>query len=219
MYRLLISGWLLLGVLHPQEQSADAKTGSICGTVLDETGAPAGFTRITAVDMGPHSGMEPYATTDGNGDYCITGVRAGEYAMSASDPEKGYPEMSSMFYSGRLPGQHVRIVPAALNVRMDWRIPYRAGFLRLILTDSGNGKLISAMSTELYVGPSDNLRYRHASEGSDQVLLVPPNEDIHLRVSAPGYEAWPEGQSQGRLINLLPGQHVTLEMSLRPKTS
>lgn len=217
MYRLLISGWLLLGVLYPQEKSLDASAGSICGTVLDETGAPAAFTSVTAIYMGAHSGLEPIARTDRNGRYCITGIRAGEYAMSASDPEKGYPEMSSMFYSVHLPGPRVRVGPEGLNARLDWQIPYKAGFLRVILTDLSNGKLISAMFTELYVGSSDSLRYRHGSEGSDQMLLIPPNENVYLKVSNPGYESWPEGEAQGRFVNLLPGQHETLAVSLRPK--
>ena len=137
--------------------------------------------------------------------------------MSASDQEKGYPDMSTLFYSGDIPGPRVWITQGGQKARLDWQIPYKAGFLRVNLTDSSNDKLIEAMFTELYVDSSDSSRYNHGSEGSDQVLLIPPNENVHLKVTAPGYESWPEGEAQGRVINLLPGQHETLAVSLQPK--
>ena len=217
MYRLLISGWLLLGASYPQEQTPEVNAGSICGTVINETGAPAALTGVTAIYVGgAHTGPYPSARTDQGGRYCVTNIQPGEYAMSASDPEKGYPMLGSLFYALHAPEPRIRIAPETLHAHLDWQIPYKAGFLRVRLTDLSTGIPIKVMSTELSFA-GDSLRYMHGSEYSNQVLLVPPNERVFLKVTAPGYDSWPEGESQGRLVDLLPGQEETLSVSLRPK--
>ncbi|MBB5061235.1 hypothetical protein HDF16_005971 [Granulicella aggregans] len=100
-----------------------------------------------------------------------------------------------MFYAVHAPEPRIRIGPEALHAHLDWQIPYKAGFLRVNLTDLITGKPIKVMSTELSVGAGDAVRYMHGSEYSNQVLLIPPNEQVFLKVSAQGYESWPEGEA------------------------
>jgi hypothetical protein len=54
---------------------------------------------------------------------------------------------------------------------------------------------------------------RSATDG----LLLPPNENVLLKVSAPGYREWPYDGSTGYVLNLLPGEHKTIEVALQPK--
>jgi hypothetical protein len=87
----------------------DAPMGSICGTVQNENGASASLVRIVAIYQGSHTGLHPSGKTDSTGHYCIDNLDLGNYVMSADDPEKGYPEMGSIFYSWKRPNPEVHI--------------------------------------------------------------------------------------------------------------
>jgi hypothetical protein len=55
------------------------------------------------------------------------------------------------------------------------------------------------------------------SQSAKNQLLVPPNENVLLKVSAPGYREWPYDGSSGYVLNLLPGERKTIEVPLQPK--
>lgn len=215
MLRWLMSSCLLLGSLHMQEQSAAIDTGSICGTVQDERGAPASFTEVVAIDLGPHTGPYTASETNESGQYCVTGLHLGDYAMSAFDEERGYPLMFLAFYAQHLPGKRVTLSPAALQEHVNWRIPFKAGFLRVIVTDARTGQPVEHINTKLSVRSNESFRYSHGTRPGSPILL-PPNEDILITVSAPGYESWPGAKGPGRLINIKPGATQTLEVRLKP---
>ena len=50
----------------------------------------------------------------------------GGYTMSASDPEKGYPEMQAAFHARRMPGQPVTVTYKKPNAHSDFQIPFKA---------------------------------------------------------------------------------------------
>jgi hypothetical protein len=190
--------------------------GSICGIVQDENGAPASFVKVVAIYDGPHSGPYPLGKTDSTGHYCIDNVASGDYFMSAADPEKGYPEMGSIFYSLQRPNPKVRIVMGNLKGHADWRIPYKAGFIEVALTDARTGKPIIPMFFTLVVQSRPKNGSMHGSSASTSALLVPPNENIYFIVSARGYGEWPADGTKGKLLNLLPGRTERLAVALQP---
>jgi hypothetical protein len=194
----------------------DALMGSICGTVQNENGGPASLVKIVAIYMGAHSGSYPLGKTDGVGHYCIDNVAPGDYVMSAADPEKGYPEMGSIFYSSQRPNPEVHIAIGSLKGHADWRIPYKAGFVEVVLTDVRTGKPIIPMIFRLVLQSSPKDGNMRGSTVSTSALLVPPNENIYFTVSATGYGEWPGDGTTGKLLNLLPGRTERLAIALQP---
>jgi hypothetical protein len=214
MMRLHVLTALLFATTVAYSQS-DTPMGSICGIVQDENGAPASFVKVVAIYDGPHSGPYPLGKTDSTGHYCIDNVAPGDYFMSAADPEKGYPEMGSIFYSLQRPNLEVHIAMGNLKGHADWRIPYKAGFIEVALTDARTGKPIIPMFFSL-VAQSRPIGFMRGSSASTAALLVPPNENVYFKVSAPGYGEWPADGTKGKLLNLPPGRTERLAVALQP---
>lgn len=205
---------LLFGAIAVYGQS-----GSICGTVLDENGAPARLVKVVAMTMGPHSGALT-GRTDKSGHYCVSNLPAGDYMMSAHDPEKGYPEMSSIFYSAWSADLEPKASITAQNSKshVDWQIPYKAGFVKVHLTDAVTGKQIIPMSFNLVVQSRPDAGFMRGAYPSTELLLVPPHEDIDFTVSSPGYKEWP-GDGIKMVFRLAPGNTKELEIALEPAES
>lgn len=214
VFRSLLTSFVLSVGIAAQAQGPPAR-GNICGTVLDETARPAAFTDVAAIYLGPHSGPFPTAKTDQSGHYCVTGVRFGEYAMSAYDEAKGYPLLITQFFTTEPPEARVTLTADVPDGRADWRIPYKAGFLRISLTDADTGKVIPSMFVNLVLRVDGENRYMHPSAPSDLALLIPPNEDVYVNVTSPGYDIWPNDGSRGMLLSFLPGQTHTLKIALQ----
>jgi hypothetical protein len=215
MMRLHVLTALLFAATAVYSQ-LDAPMGSICGTVQNENGEPASLVKIVAIYMGAHSGPYPSGRTDAAGHYCVVNVAPGDYVMSAADPEKGYPQMGSIFYSLRRPNQEIHIAIGNLKQHADWRIPYKAGFLEVTLTDSRTGKPIVPMNFNLLVQSNLEHGFMRGSTMSTEPLLVPPNENIYFTVSAPGYGEWPGDGTKGKLLNLLSGRTEKFAIGLQP---
>ena len=171
---------------------------------------------MSALYLGPHTGIQPSSKTDLTGHYCIPDLFPGEYALSATDPDKQYPDMGSMFYAVHLPEPRIELKAGATEEHADFRIPYKAGSISIQLTDARTGKAISSMLFNLDVKSNPEQRYIHGSSDSTVPLLVPPNEDIYLTVTSPGYRTWPDDGTKGRIVNLLPGFKLELKIALQP---
>ncbi len=216
MRRVLICAWLSLGSTLAHAQSPTPTTGSICGYVQNERGAPAAHTKIIAFYLGGYGGPIPLTVTDEAGHYCATNLMLGEYEMTADDADKGYPMLMNSLYAPYAPERAIKLTPESPHGHLNWQIPYKAGFLHLSIRDAQTGTLLKFMSVCL-IQRSDEERRMQVDTGSERVLLIPSNQDIYLRVSWPGYESWPEDGSKGKLLNLFPGQDTTLQVTLRPK--
>jgi hypothetical protein len=218
MMRVMVHVCLVLATFSACGQSSNEPTGSICGMVQDENGAPASFVKVVAKYVGPggHTGSNPMSKTDQFGHYCVANLVIGDYVMSADDPEKGYPQMETLFYSSHSLNAKITITSQTLEGHADWQIPYKAGFLTVHLTDARTGKQIIPMFFNLVVRSRRDVGFMRGSSRSTMALLVPPNEDIDFTVSAPGYGEWPGDGTQGRLVNLLPGTTQDFAIALQP---
>jgi hypothetical protein len=200
-------------------QTADS--GSICGTVLDENGQPAKDILMTAVYLGAHSGPSPASRSDDSGHYCLVNVPYGENVPAADDPKHGYPNPQYSFYASGIDNKEAPNVAhlSAEHPRatIDVRIPYKAAFLTIHLTDAITGKPQSALFYKLSAQTDPQRHYMFGSRSAADALLLPPNENVLLKVSAPGYREWPYDNSPGYLLNLLPGERKIIKVSLQPK--
>jgi hypothetical protein len=197
-------------------QNTDFLFGSICGSVLNESGSTASKVKIVPFYLGGHSGGEPFAITDENGHYCVTQLPFGDYFMTADDPDKGYPSMASGFFAAGVMRSQVNLSATNLNGQADWKIPYRAGFVKVHLVDAQSGKQIVPMFYDLRVQSRPEVGHMFGSGGSTTPLLVPPNENVIVTIHAPGYLSEPDKAPQKTVINLLPGETKELHIALQP---
>jgi hypothetical protein len=196
-------------------------SGTICGTVLDENGDPAQHVIIVAHYLSPHSGPLPTTQSYNTGKYCMDTVPFGQTMLSVDDPDRGYPSMWNSFYNPKpLDQQTNNIADLSAShpeVTVDLRIPYKAAFLTVHLTDAVTGASKSSMSYEMKAEATSGDRTISGSQKTADALLVPPNENVLLKVGAPGYREWPYDGSPGYLVNLSPGERKTFDVPLQPK--
>ena len=222
MMRVVASVCLLLAALSASGQSSAAPagsisgsgSGSICGRVLNENGIPAALVKVIAFDMGAHSGPMQGGTTDQLGNYCVNNLAIGDYVMTADDTEQGYPVMTSLFYSAE-PVVLTKITAENLAAHFNWQIPFKAGFVKVHLTDAQTQAPIAAMSYSLVLRSRPDTGYLRGSSDSTRTLLVPPDKEIEFTVSSPGYKDWP-GDGMKILVSLHPGIVQEFEIALEP---
>lgn len=199
----------ILAVSSTFAQPSRDAIGSICGSVLDEKGVPASHVHIAAmnVSLGGHANGFPGSQTDESGQYCIRQLQVGEYILSADDRPKGYPPLWDSFFSWRTPDSVVLLTSQSPRVRLDWKIPFKAGFLRLDVPGSRTGSESSPITFRLVVRSRPQLGMTSltiSGQMEERVItfLLPPDEDVLLTVSSPGHQSWPEDGSDGMLLRL-----------------
>jgi hypothetical protein len=205
----------LLGWSIADKPQMPPQRGSICGYVQDENAQPAADTLLIAMYVGAHSGPMPAVKTDSQGNYCVQNLSLGEYQISAHDEDKGYPDLSGLFFAKYAPERIVSLSPAAPNGHVDVHIPYKAAFLSLLVIDSETGKPLIRASAKLAVRTDPDHRWMSTGMKPDRSILIPPNEDVILNVTSPGYGTWPDDGSKGMLVNLLSGDRQTIKVLLR----
>jgi hypothetical protein len=198
-----------------------AGSGSICGTVFDENGQPAKHILMAAVYLGPHSGLYPASRSDESGHYCLVNVPYGDNALAADDPAHGYANSQASLYApttdNKVPVNVAHLSAEHPQATIDFRLPYQAAILMIHLTDATTGRPQLALFYEPSARADPQGRYIKGSQSAKKQLLVPPNENVLLKVSAPGYREWPYDNSLGYVLNLLPGEHKTIDVALQPK--
>ncbi len=166
--------------------------------------------------MGASSGIVPFAKTDEQGHYCLKGLWLGDYLMTADDPGKGYPNMATGFFSSERTHSQVQLTATNLNGTVDWKIPYKAAFVKADLVDAQTGKQVDAMFFDLLVQSRPEVGHMFGSAGSATPLLLPPNEDVIVTITAPGYRKETDQEPQRTVLNLSPGQTKLLHIELQP---
>ena len=76
------------------------RAGIIRGIALDATDQPVEDAKVRANFAGGFSGIVPSARTDKSGHFVIQRLAWGEWYVTASKEQDGYPDESNAFYSG-----------------------------------------------------------------------------------------------------------------------
>lgn len=223
--RACICVLLLLAASFAYAQETTGVTGSICGLVSDETGVPASHVHVIAFkqDRRGHSGGFPTSFTDETGHYCIGHLTLGKYVMSVFDEKKGYPHLplGSQFYAKDYVAPQATLSAENPEARVDWKIPFKAGFLRLHVSISHLGVETVPITFDLVVrsrpkfGIDSVMTSLKTDPRSSITILLPPNEDVLLTATVPGYKRWPD-QQKGKLLNLSPGKTEDVTIHLVP---
>jgi hypothetical protein len=211
---MALIGWSLL--LFPMPENP----GSIRGTVVNEVGAPvpAATVRVDPLDGRPMAAPVQMVETDAQGHFSMRNLDLGSYKVFAMKESLGYPNTAFAFYSGHVfPTVTLTTTTPAADVVL--RVGPPAGVLTGTVKESGTDNPVSA--TFLLRRATDHDNWVSMSQRSTYRVLIPPNADVFLEVSAPGYKTWYRGGPPDDLkrpaIRLESRQEMRLDVQLDPE--
>lgn len=219
MRQTVICVILLLAATCVFSQSGPAN-GKVCGSVIDENGSPASHVKVAALIMsvGGHTGGYPSTFADESGHYCIDRLPLGRYTLSGDDKGLGYPMRGNSFYTWRSPAPEVDLTPQKPHADLDWKLPFRAGFLYLNLPAAQSSDEVVPITIKLVAasrprfGMMSITALPETGNSKEIPVLLPPQEDVFLIVSVPSDQRCPGDERRGKLLNVLPGaiEHVSV---------
>lgn len=188
--------------------------GVIEGTVINEKGHAIAQAQTYALGSGPTIAAVRYVKTDNNGHFRLDHLAWGTYHVFAGKVSAGYPKMSFNFYVDQAPAATVS--PSSPLAVVTVRVGRPCGVLRVTsVTDAVTGKPIRDYELTLRRAADP---HRFMSGTFSNPILIPPNVDVLIEVSANGYQTWParsERKTSNRLY-LNSGEVFNLNVKLRP---
>jgi hypothetical protein len=139
----------------------------------------------------------------------------GRYTVYAEDEEAGYSSLTTGPAGDGQP-QEVEITPKHREAEFRVYLPPQAGFLKIELTSQKTGDAISAMLVELRRTDEQKSLVFTMSCYSTHAVLIPPDQDLFLHVSADGFREWQESVGEGKSIHLTSGARLKLDVQLVP---
>ena len=210
---------LLLSLASAVAQQPDPSVadGVIYGTVIGSDGSPAKGVLLNALPVGvPLATRLPATQTDQNGNYRFERLPWwGRYTVYADDAEAGY----SLFSTGPGPAKppEASISPDHAEARLDLRLPPKAGFLRIHLTNQRTGAVISGLEFRVTSNEAPPRLIYMGSSFSDRAVLLPPDKDLLIHITSDGFHEWGESAGKGKAIRMAPGSQVELDVELAPE--
>ncbi len=209
---------LLLAAYLPAQQPAQpAPKGVLYGTVFDPNGQPAKHLSLAAelLSVGL-SFMPPTTLTDENGNYRFENLFAwGKWTVFAVDEKQGYSYYTGV-YSLSGPAPHVSISSEHPEAKLDVHLPPKAGFLYIHLTNQKTGEIIKAIQSKVASQEDPAHPIFTMSYLSPRALLVPPDKDLLIHVTSPGFLEWDQSLGIGYPIRIASGASLELDVSLQP---
>ena len=194
-----------------------AVSGSIHGTVIGNDGTPAGGISLTASPLGVPLGTRlPTTRTDQSGNYRFERLDWSTYTVIADDADGGYSIFSTGF-TGRANPPEVTLSPEHPEATLDLRLPPKAGFVRIHLTNKQTGATILGLEVRVMSSQTPPQQMFSTSQSSDSVVLIPSDKDLLLHVTSWGFHEWDESAGRGKPIRVAPGSHVELYVQLAPE--
>jgi hypothetical protein len=207
---------MLLVLCAVAQQDQRAPNGVIYGLVTTSAGEPAKNIRIRADPLGTGgTGGALETKTNKQGEYRFQKLPLwGKYRVYADDEVAGYSRVSTGPTDDNL--QEVEITPEQPEAERDFPLPRRAGFLQIHLTNRRTGAAISEMNVWVAPLETPDSGLFTLTGRSDYLILVPPDRNLLLHVTAEGFREWDESVGRGKPINVASESRLTLEVQLDP---
>jgi hypothetical protein len=212
--------WLLVLLLFSPvvgQQLQSGPNGTIYGVVVALNGKPARNLRLTARSLlatGGHSGDFPHARTNQAGEYRFQKLPLASYIVYADDEAAGFSRVSTGLPGGSV--SEVEITADHPETESDFSLPPKAGFIRIHLTNRKTRAPISDMTVSVLPLDKPDSGLFTLSGGSAQLILVPPDRNLLLRVTAEGFREWDESIGTGRHVNVPSESRLMLDVQLDP---
>lgn len=167
------------------------RPGIIRGIVLDATDRPVVDAKVKANFTGGFSGIVPSARTDKSGHFVIQRLVWGEWYVTASKEQEGYPDESNAFYSG------LGSIPTTVDLGagnpeqfVTVHLGEKAGSILGTISDAETGKPVEPCARLQWKNVPSNSWSGYGLIKSKFYLLVPADTDITLMIWAWGYDPW-----------------------------
>lgn len=210
--------------------TAASQGSTIYGVLIGQDGKPAKKITLAALlicpaDRKPCRISGSHAVSDQNGEFRFSRVGVGRYAVFADDREAGYGYAGSGADDPRYTGV-AEITPEHPAAELRLFLPPQAGFLDIRLTDQSTGAEVSTVTVS--VALADNANVNRSQTTFDRsncelfghnlcYVLIPPDTQVTVRVSSPGYEGWDgKNDTTERHMRIASGDRVTWEIGLKP---
>lgn len=212
-----LAGLLLMATQAARQADSPPAHGVIYGTVLGPDGQPA---RHITLEAEPLDKMLvtilPLTITDDDGHFRFEDIPWwGVYTVIAQDEVAGYSNPSTVPRGG-VALQEVTLSPEHREAEFNFRLPPKAGFLKINLTNRQTQRTLDEVEvTVMSAADPDQLIFTEGSS-SARIILVPPDENLLLHVSSHGYEKWADSVGKGKPLRIHSGERLTLDISLDP---
>jgi hypothetical protein len=195
-----------------------SRTGIIAGVVLDAADQPVSDARVRANFNGAWDRIVPSAFTDKSGHFVIRGLGWGEWYVTPSKEEDGYPDESNAFYAGpsfapvivALDAEHSR---ADVTVHLG----RKAGTIYGTIADADSDEPIEPCAQLQWKNAPSISWFGYGLLKSKFRLLVPADTEITLEVWAWGYEPWfYKGEDGTDVLRVPASNQLELRVRLTP---
>lgn len=212
---------LILSIYSICSQSSAQEPGSVQGAVLDEEGKSVVAAHVQVEPLGKVLSSPVRETeTDKTGHFLIDNLQLGSYKTFAMKESAGYPDTAFAFYSNQV-FSTVTLTTNAPKVDLMLKIGPPSGVVNGLVTNAITQELVSA--SFLLRRASDFENWISLSQRPQYRVLLPPNTDVLLEVSAAGYKTLYYGGPSDPLgrpaIRLNSGQEMKLDIQLQPVVS
>lgn len=219
-FLLAVLAACVLGVPSSVLPSSSEQFGGIEGLVLTAEGKPVAGATVSAMEVSrPFVGRPPTAVSDDKGHYLINELEPGPYMVYGAKEEENYPETDISFY-GLMPPPEVTVEAGRIAKNVVLRFGAKAARLVGKVIDGQTGRDISNASMSLFRADDLDTIGGSVSRTGVFTALIPPDNPIRVKVTAPGYEDWYYGadgtEDHATPIRLSSGAKKELTVSLRP---
>jgi hypothetical protein len=210
---------LWLSAAAAQTQAEFPSRGVIFGSIIDQDGTPAKGLILNASPLGVALSMAlPWTKTNHTGAFRFEHLPLGRYTVFAEDEEHGYASFST---GPAAPGEppEVELTTGQPEAQFNLRLPPRAGFLLVHLTNQSTGAPISGVEVTVMLAENPSRPIFSGGQSSNKPVLVPSDKNLLLHVTSWGFREWNQSVGNGRLVRIAPGDRLTLDVQLRPANS
>lgn len=200
--------------------SVAQNSGSVRGSVVDENGVAVEGATVECDPADPRPWARDLQTvqTDKDGKFVANRLPLGSYKLFAMKESVGYPNLSFAFYSNHIfPTAALTEANPAAEVIL--KVGPSAGVITGTVRDAFTGNPTDAGFLLRRVSNVDN--FISMSQRPEYRVLLPPDVEVLLEVSAPGHKTWYYGGPSDVLkrasIRLESGKVMKLDIQLEPE--
>jgi len=196
--------------------------GVISARVFDQNGSPVAG---AVVEMEPSdgrvvAGAVPECLTDESGACSCDKMQFGKYRATAMKTADRYPDQTFGLYGHDKKPLVVEITPETPVATASITLGPKAASIALKVVEDGTGLPVKSPSVTLRLAESPNV-FLSVGSNLNSNILVPPDEDILVEVSAEGHKSWQletqPGATHANALHLHSEEKRDFTVRLQPK--
>jgi hypothetical protein len=219
---MLVNLFLTLSLLLGLPTVQTAPEGVITVNVVGENGAPLVDATVWALSQDGRARVSPVPAclTDWAGTCSCNHLPAGKYLITAFKEADGYPNGEFPLFNRNRAHLIAEILPSKLNVHVSYQAGPKAATIVIGAVDDATGARIKNAGVILR-SPTDQKIWMSTSLDANSRVLIPPDQDVLVEVSAEGYKPWQIGTQPGathpNALRLHPQESRQFTARLLPK--